>query len=131
MVFANGHAKFQANRSRRSRVIALTDPIHMKYAICRYFGHKIVSISLNFRDIKITMAPLDSPRKTALEQTKSERFEEVDIFRKIKMAASRPCFIRSNPKTTAFLFISHTTRTQNFVTIGTFFLQLLSAQAFR
>ncbi len=56
MVFAKGHAKFQANRSRRSRVIALTCPIRMQYAICHYFGHKIVSISLNFR-------------KTALERT--------------------------------------------------------------
>ncbi len=67
MVFAKSHAKFQANRSRRSRVMT-TDPIRMQYAICRYFGHKIVSISLNFRDIKISIAPWDSSRKTAVEQ---------------------------------------------------------------
>ncbi len=53
-------------------VIALTDPIHMQYAICRYFGHKIVSISLNFRDIKISIAPLDSPSKTAVQQNKNK-----------------------------------------------------------
>ncbi len=61
---------------------------------------------------------------------KSERFEEVDIFRKFKMAASRPCFIRPGPKTIGLLFVAHKTRTQNVATIGAFFLQLLSAQAF-
>ncbi len=72
MAFAKGHAKFQANPRIRSRVkVMLTVPIRMQYAICRYFGHKIGSISLNFRDIKISIAPLDSPRKTALEQTKN------------------------------------------------------------
>ncbi len=45
----------------------------MQYAICRYFGHKIISISLNFLDIKLSIAPLDSPRKTALEQKNSNK----------------------------------------------------------
>ncbi len=67
-------AKFQANQARHSYiVIALTDPIHMQYAICRYFGHKIVSILLNFWDIKISIAPLDSPRKTAVEHIKKSK----------------------------------------------------------
>ncbi len=50
-----GRAMFMADEARLN-------------AICRYFGHKIVCISLNFRDIKISIAPLDSPRKTSLEQ---------------------------------------------------------------
>ncbi len=44
-----GHAKFQANPRIRSRVKSrFTVPIRMQCAICRYFGHKIIRISLNF-----------------------------------------------------------------------------------
>ncbi len=54
MAFAKGHAKFQANPRIRSRVkVVLMVPIRMQYAICRYFGHKIGSISLNFRDNQV------------------------------------------------------------------------------
>ncbi len=92
MAFAKGHAKFQANRWRCSRVIALTDPILMQYAICRYFGHKIISISLNFWDIKISITALDSPRKTALEKTNKNRKLNKFFFYAFSRWPLRPCF---------------------------------------
>ncbi len=64
----------------------------MQYAICRYFGHKIGSISLNFRDIKISIAPLDSPRKTALEQIKKNlKFPPKNCYA-FSRWPPRPCF---------------------------------------
>ncbi len=46
--------------------------IRSEYAICGHFGHIISSSLLHFWDIKILTSPLDSPRKTALEQLKKK-----------------------------------------------------------
>ncbi len=99
MAFAKGHAKFQANQRIRSRVkVVLTVPIRMQYAICRYFGHKIIHISLYFRDIKILIAPLDSPRKTSLEQIKKNRKLKKIFFTRFQDGRHSHVFFRTKPQ---------------------------------